>query len=107
MEEVRLILVTAPAAEAHALARRVVEERLAACVNLLPGVASVYRWEGKVQEVEETLLILKSSVGRIRELRERVIELHPYDVPEFLVVGVESGLEAYLAWVMTETGERG
>ncbi|HSG46937.1 MAG TPA: divalent-cation tolerance protein CutA [Longimicrobiales bacterium] len=107
MEEVRLVLVTSPAAEAPALARRLVEERLAACVNLLSGMASVYRWEGKVEEAEETLMILKTSAGRIRELRERVVALHPYDVPEFVVVPVESGLESYLAWVLAETGERG
>ena len=107
MEEVRLVLVTSPAAEAPALARRLVEERLAACVNLLSGTTSVYRWEGKLEEAEETLMILKTSAGRIRELRERVVALHPYDVPEFVVVPVESGLESYLAWVLAETGERG
>lgn len=89
------------------MARRLVEERLAACVNLLAGVSSVYRWEGKVEEADECLMVLKTSVERIGALRERVVELHPYDVPEFVVVNVESGLESYLAWVLTETGERG
>jgi len=107
MEGVRLVLVTAPAREAAEMARTLVQERLAACVNLLPAVTSVYRWEGAVEEARETLMVLKTSAGRVEDLRGRVVALHPYEVPEFLVVPVESGLEAYLAWVMTETGGQG
>lgn len=107
MEGVRLVLVTAPAREAAEMARTLVQERLAACVNLLPAVTSVYRWEGAVEEARETLMVLKTSAGRVEDLRGRVVALHPYEVPEFLVVPVESGLEAYLAWVLTETGGQG
>lgn len=106
VDEVRLILVTAPEGAASDLARRLVEARLAACVNILPGVTSVFRWEGRVQEEGEALLVLKTSTSAVEALREAVQELHPYDVPEFLVVPVESGLDRYLAWVAAETGGR-
>jgi periplasmic divalent cation tolerance protein len=105
VSDVRLALVTAPAAEAPGLARRVVEERLAACATLFPGAGSVYRWKGGVEEAQETMLLLKTTSGRIEALRARVLELHPYELPEFLVVAVEGGLEGYLAWVRRETAE--
>lgn len=104
--EVRLVLVTAPATEARGLARRLVEERLVACANLVD-VHSVFRWEGALEEQEEALLVLKTTRARLDALRERVVALHSYDVPEFLVVPVESGLEAYLGWVADETGGEG
>lgn len=107
MEGVRIVLATVPPGEAATLARALVEEGLAACVNLLPGIASTYRWKGAVEEAQETLMVLKTSAPRLETLRERFVELHPYEVPEFLVLAVESGLEAYLAWVTEETGERG
>ncbi|MDT8342367.1 MAG: divalent-cation tolerance protein CutA [Longimicrobiales bacterium] len=101
----RLVLVTAPGPEARLLARRVVEERLAACANLIPGVESVYRWQGGVEEAAETLLVLKTTAARVEALRARVRALHSYDVPEFLVLPVEGGLEPYLAWVRASVAE--
>lgn len=102
--EARLILVTVPDREvATALARALVEERLAACVNLLPGVHSIYRWEGAVESADEVLLLLKTRADRVDTLRRRVVSLHPYDLPEFVVVPVEGGLDRYLAWILAES----
>src|SRR5512138_3591241 len=95
-----VVLVTAPSPEKAAeLARAVVEERLAACGNVVPGLRSIYRWEGKVQEDEEALLVLKTTRARFDALRDRVHALHPYDVPEVLALPVEAGSAAYLAWL--------
>lgn len=102
--DVRVVLVTAPAQAATALARTVVEEGLAACANVLPGATSVYRWEGRVQEDAEALLVLKTSAKGVPALRARVVDLHEYDLPEFLVLDVADGLPGYLAWVVSETG---
>jgi len=97
---VRVVLVTAPDAAVGArLARTVVEERLAACVNLVPGVRSVYRWEGAVHEDDEVLLVIKTREDRVAALSRRVHELHPYELPELLAVGVVGGSERYLAWL--------
>jgi periplasmic divalent cation tolerance protein len=95
-----VVLVTAPTAEKAAeLARAVVEEKLAACGNVLPGVRSIYRWKGTVQEEGEALLVLKTQRKRFPELRDRILALHPYDVPEVLALPVEAGAEAYLDWI--------
>jgi periplasmic divalent cation tolerance protein len=101
--DVRVVWVTAPDPEvARSLARAVVEEGLAACVNLLPGVRSIYRWKGAVEEADEVLLVLKTRADRVETLRERVEALHPYEVPEFVVLPVEGGLDAYLSWIRSE-----
>lgn len=98
--EVVVVLVTGPDAETlETLAGRVVGEGLAACVNLIPRVRSVYRWDGEVHHDDETLAVLKTTRPAIRALHDRIHELHPYDVPEFLVLPVEGGSDAYLGWV--------
>jgi periplasmic divalent cation tolerance protein len=94
-----LLLVTAPEAEARTLARRLVEERLAACGNVIPGVSSVYRWKGEVEEATEALLILKAPRAGGDALLRRIPELHSYDVPEILVLEVADGHPPYLDWV--------
>lgn len=104
--EVRVALVTAPADAAGELARRLVEDRVAACVNVLPGVTSTYRWEGAVESAEECLLLLKVPAEGSEFLPARVAERHPYDVPEVLLLDVADGLPAYLSWVV-ESAERG
>lgn len=86
--------------DARALAHALVEARLAACVNIVPAVHSVYRWEGDVAEDGEQLLILKTSAARLGELRTALFELHPYDVPEFVVMPVAETSEAYGAWLL-------
>jgi periplasmic divalent cation tolerance protein len=100
-----VVLVTTPTPERAAeIARAVVGERLAACGNVLPGVRSIYRWEGKVQDDAEALLVLKTTRARFEALRDRVLALHPYQVPEVIALPVEAGSAAYLAWIAGETG---
>jgi periplasmic divalent cation tolerance protein len=108
MTDARVVLMTAPdRATAEALAQRVVEERLAACASVVPGVTSIFRWEGRVQRSEEVLLVVKTEADRVPELIARANELHPYDVPEVLALSVESGLPAYLDWVRAESRPHG
>ena len=102
-DEVRVALVTAPDAETGArIGRTLVEERLAACVNLVPGVRSIYRWEGAVEDDAEVLLVAKTTVSRAAALAARVPEVHPYDVPEVLLLPAPEGSLPYLAWVREE-----
>ena len=96
----RLVLTTAPSAEAaDRLARTLVEEQLAACVTLVPSIQSVYRWQGAMESATETLLLLKTSVERLPALEARLLALHSYQTPEFLVLPVESGSRSYLDWL--------
>ena len=81
------------------IVRTVVEEKLAACVNRLPQVLSTYIWDGAVQSETEVLLMFKTTEARVEALKSRVVELHPYEVPEFIAVAVCAGVENYLAWV--------
>ncbi|WP_313927823.1 divalent-cation tolerance protein CutA [Pseudoxanthomonas sp.] len=99
-----LILSTVPDADtAQRLARTLVEERLAACVNLLPGVVSTYHWQGRVEQATEVQLLAKTSGDRKQALIARLAELHPYELPEILAVEAAAGLPAYLDWVAAET----
>jgi periplasmic divalent cation tolerance protein len=102
--EAVVVLVTTPTADRAAeIARALVEERLAACGNVVPGLRSIYRWEGKVQDDAEALLVLKTTRERFDALRERVLALHPYQVPEVIALRVEAGSAPYLAWIAAET----
>lgn len=106
MEPVRTVLMTAPDLDvAERLATTLVEARLAACANLVPGVTSIYRWEGAVERAQEVLLVLKTTTPRLAELMRRAAELHPYDVPEVLALPVEAGHAAYIRWVADETSD--
>lgn len=97
----RVVLVTGPDRETlTTLGRKVVEERLAACANVVGGVTSVYRWQGEVVEEAESLALIKTTGDRIEALRERVSELHPYDTPEFVALRIDAGSEDYLSWIM-------
>lgn len=86
--------------EGERLAETLVEEQLAACVNVLGPVASIYRWEDQVTRDEEVLLLLKTTAMGIAPLHARVLELHPYDTPEFLAFEVDAGSAGYLDWVV-------
>jgi periplasmic divalent cation tolerance protein len=102
--EVRVVLITAPDAETGAkIARALVDERLAACVNVLASVRSIYRWEGAVQEAAEVLLIAKTRADREDALARRVRALHPYELPEILALPAVGGSAAYLDWVRAES----
>ena len=100
----RIVLCTCPdeAAAGH-LARGLVEARLAACANIIPGVRSVYRWEGSVQEEGEVLLVIKTSVDRYPALENWLQEHHPYEVPEIISLPVDKGFHPYLTWITHET----
>lgn len=98
--DARVVLVTTPDADtARRIARTLVEEQLAACGNVVPQIASIFRWQGAVQEEAEALLVLKTSAGRLAALTERVGRLHPYDVPEVLALPVAEGNQPYLDWL--------
>lgn len=91
------------AASADRIARALVNERLAACVNRLPGVQSTYRWQGQVEQADEVLLLIKTTADRLDAMTARLRALHPYELPELIAVEVHSGLPAYLDWVAAET----
>ena len=87
------------AEEADRLARALVERRLAACVNVVPGVVSHYRWKGELQRDEERLLVIKTRAERIEALREALRELHPYELPELVAFEISEGSPEYLKWL--------
>ena len=88
---------------ANAIALAVVEEKLAACVNILPRVQSIYRWQGSVESAAEIPLLIKTTADNYPALEARITTLHPYDVPEIIALPIARGLPAYLNWVATET----
>ncbi|MEQ1439864.1 divalent-cation tolerance protein CutA [Fontimonas sp. SYSU GA230001] len=97
---VALALVTCPADAADALADLLVRTRVAACVNILPGLRSVYRWNGDVCRDDEVLLLIKHPAERFDALREAVLSLHPYELPEIVAVDLDRGHPPYLQWVL-------
>lgn len=101
---VLIVYCTCPdAATADALAQALVSERLAACVNVLPGVRSTYRWQGRVETGDEVLLLIKTTTDRLDALGARVQALHPNELPEVLAVEAIGGLAPYLDWVAEQT----
>jgi periplasmic divalent cation tolerance protein len=100
----RIVLSTLPAEhDAEALAETLVVERLVACVNVLPPMRSIYRWQGQVERADERQLVMKTTAAQVPALQSRLRQLHPYDLPELLVVPVAGGGDAYLAWVHEST----
>jgi periplasmic divalent cation tolerance protein len=91
--------------EAERIARRLVDARLAACVNIVPGIRSIYRWQGNVEDAAEQLLVIKSSRAAFPALCAEIEKLHPYEVPEILALPVVDGSEKYLSWLAAEVGE--
>ncbi|MDR5683132.1 MAG: divalent-cation tolerance protein CutA [Armatimonadota bacterium] len=90
--------------EASRIARALVEERLAACVNVVPGIRSVYRWREAIEEADELLLVAKTTAASFERLRERVLALHSYEVPEIVALPIESGHPDYLMWMAESVG---
>ena len=100
MKDKILVLTTASSKEeARKIGRALVDRLLAACVNIVPQVGSIYRWEGEVEEAEEWLLIIKTTRGAFERVRDAIKELHSYDVPECVAVSIESGSMEYLNWL--------
>ena len=103
--DVVTVIMTAPNAEtAEELGRTLVSERLAACANVVPNIVSMYWWEGELQRDDEAMVILKTVRQRAEALEARAVELHPYSVPEVLVLAVSGGHAPYLDWVGSEVG---
>lgn len=106
MSEVLLVITNAPdRATAERIAEALVTDRVAACVNILPGCTSVYRWQGKLERAEEVPLLIKTTRDAYARMETELRKLHPYEVPEIVALPVTAGLPAYLAWVQQETGE--
>ena len=104
--DISLVLSTlANEEQARVLARQLVEERLIACGNIFPGLTSIYWWEGKIDEAGEVLLLMKTRMELVPALKARIAELHPYEVPEVLVLPVTDVADAYGQWVRRETTE--
>jgi periplasmic divalent cation tolerance protein len=100
MTDFQIVLSTcADREEAERIAHRLVEQQLAACVNILPGVQSIYRWQGNVESAAEVLMVIKTSAGLVPEVQSTIANLHSYEVPELLVLPVAGGSEAYLGWL--------
>jgi len=99
-----LVLTTYPAdGDADGFARALIDERLAACVSVLPPMQSTYRWKGAVETASERQVLIKTKAANLAALDQRVQELHPYDVPEWLVLSIEAGSPAYLSWLNENT----
>ena len=100
MTDKRIVLTTAGSEEeARKIARRLVEQRLAACVNVLPQITSIYRWQGKLEESNEWLLIAKTTAAAFGPMKAAIAELHSYDLPECICLAVEDGSPEYLEWI--------
>ena len=103
-QSISIIFVTSPsAAEAERLAHTLLEEQLAACVNIVPNITSHYRWQGAIETSSELLLIIKTAEPRFEALRTRILELHPYAVPEIIALSPSAVHQAYADWVSSET----
>jgi periplasmic divalent cation tolerance protein len=103
-EQFVIVLTTLPIeSDAETFASHLVEERLAACVNILPAMRSVYRWKNAVERGDERQLLIKTSASRLAELEARIRTLHPYEVPEFVVLPIAHGAASYLSWLAEST----
>jgi periplasmic divalent cation tolerance protein len=104
MEEPLLILTNLPDAQsAQTVARKLVESKLTACINILPAVQAIYRWKGAIEEATEVTLMIKTTRARYAELECMIKEMHPYEVPEIIGLPILAGLPNYLAWIAQET----
>jgi periplasmic divalent cation tolerance protein len=98
-------LITTPQADAHSIAAAVIDKQLAACVNIVPMVQSLYRWEGEVRQDDEALLVVKTTRPAVAQLDELLRTIHPYDTFELIAIDVVSGSDAYLEWIGGSVGQ--
>jgi periplasmic divalent cation tolerance protein len=105
MEEIAVLITVPDEDMAAAIARALVEGRLAACANIIKGIRSVYTWQGKVQDDQEVLMIVKTRKKLFDRLKSKVKELHSYEVPEIIALPIIAGLEDYLKWLRESTGD--
>jgi periplasmic divalent cation tolerance protein len=98
-EEILLALSTCPPDRAEEIAAILVREKYAACINVLPQVKSYYRWQGALESASEALLVIKCRADSYQDLQQRLLEIHPYELPELITVPLAGGLQPYLAWV--------
>ncbi|MFW9960082.1 MAG: divalent-cation tolerance protein CutA [Candidatus Thorarchaeota archaeon] len=99
MKEYILAMTTCPNSNSQELARILVEKRVCACVNIIPNVTSIYHWKDEIVRDSESILIIKSEVGLEERLEKTIRENHPYEVPEFVVLGIKTGSKDYLDWI--------
>jgi periplasmic divalent cation tolerance protein len=105
-DKIVVLTTCASADEAEKIARALVSKKLAACVNMLPAVRSIYRWKGAVEDAQEIQLVMKSSRGLFDEVRAEIEKLHSYEMPEVIAIPIVDGSEAYLDWLNRELAER-
>ena len=104
MTDKKIVLTTCGnAADAERIARALLERRLAACVNIVAGVRSLYHWQGRIEDEAELLLVIKTTEAAVEPLKAALEEIHPYDVPELIVLPIEDGAPAYLDWIAANT----
>ncbi|MDX2478348.1 MAG: divalent-cation tolerance protein CutA [Gammaproteobacteria bacterium] len=101
--EVLLVLVSCPAGKEDVIALDLLEKGLAACINVVPQMRSFYRWQGKLQQDNESMMLIKCAASNYDALQEHILELHPYELPEIITVSIAGGLPDYLEWVMHPT----
>jgi periplasmic divalent cation tolerance protein len=107
MTDKRIVLTTCgTAADAERVARALLERRLAACVNIVAGVRSLYHWQGRIEDEGELLLIVKTTAGAIEALKAAIGEVHPYEVPEMVVLPIDDGSQKYLDWISENVHEK-
>ncbi len=103
MENIRVVFISVPRDEANTLAKGLVTNRMAACVNIVPQIESYFWWDDKVEQEKESLLIVKTTHQKFEKMRNWVLENHPYDVPEIIALPLAEGLSDYIDWVKKET----
>lgn len=106
MQNLRVVLVTIPVAEAKGMARALVEQRLAACVNIIPRAESYFWWDHAVQTAEEAILLIKTTPSKLDQLIEHIRGAHSYELPEVIALPVSEGLPEYVSWILRETAAR-
>ena len=105
MTDKRIVLTTCGnAADAERIARALLDRRLAACVNIIPGIRSLYHWQGRIEDDSELVLLIKTTAAAVEALEAALVEAHPYDVPEVVVLPIEDGSPAYLGWIEANVG---